>query len=207
LWLEHDAVRRLTSRVLTLLLLAGSCSSKCKTEPPSAPTGCWEHPLSPSDALDCSTDDDREPNGSVVIAHKLRDTSCEVKRFSGRIADDVDVFRAEGKACAPDSLPRANLQANDKDVRLCLFAACAHGTTGFTGCTGDKSSNGDAVTWNHLPEGAQGCCRVGSGNLTAEVHCASEYAPLGKAPEWHAYYVVDRLEDSSCADYSVTYGF
>ena len=192
-------------RLAALLLVASAagCSKQCGT-PETSPSGCWHHEGSTLDDLECSTGSpEYEPNGDVVAANVLPDGKCDTQTFHGSVSHDTDVFRADGPPCRKGAQPHATLITQEDDLRLCLFVACAHGKTALSKCEGDPYP----ASQNHMPEGVQGCCRVGQGTLTTSVTCDSEWAALGHAPEWQAYFVVDRLNGSACTNYQVNYAF
>ncbi|HEY2410115.1 MAG TPA: hypothetical protein VGI10_29125 [Polyangiaceae bacterium] len=198
------------ARVVTALLLAGlgGCSSKaCEPTPPSIPSGCWSHPLASGDDPSCSSGSETEPNGDLVAANRVGDGSCSWQYFTGSVAADVDVFRADGAFCKATPTLQASLSTDQDDVRLCLFATCATGKTGLAHCSGTTSPSGQTAVANHMPEGILGCCRAGAGTLSVDVNCDSQYAPLGKPPEWHSYLVVDRVRDTGCTPYKIGYQF
>jgi hypothetical protein len=198
--LEH------TRALLTAFLLAG-CFHGCEEPPPSLESDCWSHRLAQGDDLACATAAEHEPNGDLVAANTLEEGSCELRFVRGSVSGDIDVFRTRGKPCLKHSMPHATLKADQDDVRLCVFAACHAGKTGLSGCSGSVSLAGQSPVVQHMPEGIVGCCRAGSGDVTVEVHCDSEYATVGKGPEWQTYFVVDRVRDSECTSYEIGYQF
>lgn len=201
-----------TRGVRASLLLASLLSlTACPTKhpPPSLKAGLWTHSGSASDDLDCSTVSEAEPNRDVAFPNLAASGACETHVLTGRVSDDVDVFRADGAACDKNSFPSATLTTSDNDVRLCVFVVCSSGKTGLSSeCTGDLSEAMQRPEVQHLPEGMRGCCRVGSGAVTTPANCDAQYSRIPtKKPNWQAYFVIDRLRGRDCTSYEVDYHF
>jgi hypothetical protein len=175
------------------------------SEPPSIEGGLWSH-IGPENDLACTGTSEIEPNGDVATANVVSSGECSAHQIKGSVSNDIDVFRADGQFCDGSS-PTASF-SGEKDMRLCIFVVCAHGKTGISGCDGDKNDAGQLPVSNYLPAGMRGCCRVGPGRVTVLPNCDGQYAVVQTTqPEWHTYFVLDRIRETSCSAYTVDYHF
>lgn len=198
-----------SGRVGSMLMAVLVCSTVTgcpDPPPPSIEAGPWAHDGA-EETPTCTADSEIEPNGDVAKANVGGDGACSSQELRGAVADDVDVFRVGGPSCK-DSFPTATLKGSEKDTRLCVFVVCAYGRTGISNCTGDPSEAKQLPISNYLPEGMRGCCRIGDGRVTVEANCDGQYALVPTAkPEWHTFFVVDRLREKACSKYSIDYHF
>jgi hypothetical protein len=175
------------------------------SEPPSIEGGLWSH-IGRENDVACVGSSEIEPNGDVASANVVGNGACSSQHIIGAVSNDIDVFRVDGPFCE-GSFPTAVLNG-DKDARLCVFVVCAQGKTGLSSCDGDIDEDDHFPVSNIFPAGMRGCCRVGPGRVTARSSCDGQYAVVPTAhPQWHTYFVLDRIRETSCGAYTVDYHF
>jgi hypothetical protein len=161
-------------------------------------------------------DPEYERNEDMTQAAAPDTPECNGSR-TAHIEDenDVDVFRSgpcEGSVFLsfPSPVVASADVKGDANLRFCIFPLCEDGATNLQTCTGNADMRYDAgagkdvaIVWDaKLDSGFVGCCRVGTGSITASFFCP------GRARKVDTYFWVDAGElplASTCSEYSFTF--
>lgn len=143
--------------------------------------------------------EDGEPNNSLPSATPLKEIDdCDGSggSFKGVLSGqtDPDFFHYKGNdkvGCVVDATA-----STKSSVRLCVFVACAAGTTDLKSCKKGMRETS--------PGGVLGCCSDGPGEVVVEHTC-----PLvGTSDSADVYMRVDAPgSGSACTEYDVAYHF
>jgi hypothetical protein len=214
--MELAVMLRGTSPVLLAAALSLAGCDSCDPDPnprhyePATCVGTRDE--TPAEELDCAHDE-YEPNGDLPRASvSPREHECFDTVKSANIAngDDVDVYRT-GKCDLSNGFARAaNVITTTADIetkadlRMCVFPACHGGSTNVFACYETTDGEETEVVPTRTHSGFIGCCRVGTGSVTAELDC-----PL-RGLEVDTYLWVEAADvgiEGTCHPYTLHWNF